>query len=231
MKKLPVTTALVALIVTGWLVTSFSPGVEGLILNSLNWKSAPWTLLTYAFVTSDLIGALVSCLWIWMIGAKLEPDLGSGKLVAFFGLSNLVVALCALGAAPFAGPLILAGMMVTLPTLTAFWAGRYPWLTVFMFGFVPLRAPYVALVTMILMALWFPPILLPFLALPAAAAYIVGQYRTPARPANPTERYAKNFKEGEAYRFDVAERMREREERARLRKLFESSESDADPKD
>ena len=198
----------------------------------------PWSFLTYPFFTSasNTVGLLFLCLWLWGIGGSVERDLGSVKyLLVFFAFT----ALCALGLL-IGGKVLniegsMAGGWTAVAAITIMWGTRNPNQTVLLMFVIPIQGKWIAWLAGVIVFFGTVPQLAPFAVAPLILAYYFAANRLPFAPysksdlkftgaAKTTERYNR------AYYDEVRKREKEREERERLRKLFEGSLGD-DPKE
>jgi len=207
---------------------------------SPHWLSQPWTLLTYPFVSTisgglGLVLFIFLMLWmVWALGSA-ERDLGVRKFLILWGVFSVLPALLIYAAARESMP-VIAAPELPLAGMTMLWAIRNKTTTVLLF-FLPIPGVWLAAFTVAALFLQFysDGILVAILAcahLPLA--YLVAENKIPGfEYTKPRASYgyipskAAKVKES-AFKDDVRKREKEREERERLRKLFESSMSDDD---
>lgn len=232
-----VTTAFVVLVAVGfvamWLTKS--PGVvPDLTFLTRLFADRPWTPLTYPFDGSaGLFGVLFATLWMLMIGNQVESELGSlrfGIVIALFTV------LCPLfiwiGSIVTKEPGGMNGPWVTVEGVTIMWATRYPETELRLYAILPIKAKYLGWFGAAIIFFGVTPILTPFLIVPLIGVWAFAANKIPFLPygrprANtPTARYRKHWKEDENYFSDVKRREKERDERERLRKLFEGGSVD-----
>ncbi len=202
----------------------------------------PWTLLTYPLASAGDGGGLIwfflLCWWLFMNGQLLEPELGAGRYLLAFAAFTLIGALAMLlcGVA-FGVRISLAGAWLPVAALTVLWGIRARDQQVLFLFVLPIKAKWLAVLTALLVLFGYgtgAPIAGVFALLPLAAAWLYGDNRLPFLPYGRTapKRRESNRKRQEFNRFvdDVRTREKQREERERLRKLFESSIQDDDEK-
>jgi membrane associated rhomboid family serine protease len=141
-------------VITGVLfLVSFIPGLQFIFgLLSLNTGAGfliPWTLITYPVVIyRDIIAAVFSVLWLWMIGGSLERSWGSRTYGLFFFLTTLVTGatLSLVSLLPLTGPgnILINGLWLPLVGVTWAWAKTGPDQEVLFWGIIPLKAKLLA---------------------------------------------------------------------------------------
>lgn len=171
----------------------------------------PWTLLLYPLADvgngSAIIGVLFLSYWLYMIGSSLEKEIGTGLLAAATGI------------------LTLAGGL-------AWWLGGS-----LMMPAAVQMAKWLAVLTAVVVLFISgsgAPLMGVFALLPLLLAFLYATNRIPGLKFGATVADVKSSKkqrqEFDNYMNDVYKREQEREERERLRRLFESS-LDDDPND
>lgn len=198
--------------------------------------SRPWGVLTYpwAYMPIDFIGLLCFiCLAMWLLhlGGTVERELGATRYVAFLAAVTALPAICVGIVGMAAGtPAVLAGPWLTSGALTMVWATRSPGATVNLYGIIPLTAKWLAI--LIALGTMFSygfgnPMVGVAACTGYALAHLFAAGRIPGlayRKVGGVYRPSKAAREKEdKYYDDVLRRERERDERERLRKLFESS--------
>jgi len=240
--RAPVTVALVVAIIVGFLAVfmRMSPGIlQNLAFFSLDALSKPWTFVTYPFLTDSFISVLFACLWLWGIGGWVEHDLGTTRyLTVWFVFS----ALCALGlwvgALATGSPGILAGAWTPIAAVTIIWGTRNPDAPLTLMFVLPLTGRWMAWLSAAFVFFGtIPPQMAPFAAAPLALAYFFAANKLPrisykggprgirGENASGTRRVYRQEYYDEVKRREIA-----REERERLRKLFEESVSEEEEK-
>jgi membrane associated rhomboid family serine protease len=203
--------------------------------------SKPWTFITYSFANVQAVSALFLALWLWMVGGMVERELGSVKYLIVWLLASILSALCVLVGTLILHPPtgdILAGGWIAATSITVIWATRNPNVQVLFMFVIPLAAKWLAWISVAFVFFATAPELAPFAALPFILAYLFAANKLPFAPyargggggsyggaTKKWERYDKN------YYSEVQRREKERDEKERLRKLFEGSLDDDPEKD
>lgn len=230
---LSVTNGFIALIAIGFIVTwLMQDRGQALPLTFMSTYVGlyPWTVVTYPFDGSaGPIGILFAGLWMYSIGASVENDLGSLK---YFLVLLVFVLLCPLfiiiGAKVMNDVGAMNGPWPVVEAVTILWATRVPKTEVRLYGVLPIQARYLAWFGAALIFFSARPLVAPFLLIPLGLLWAFAANKLPIpygkpRDNTPTGRYKKHWKEDDSYFADVKRREKEREERERLRKLFEGS--------
>jgi hypothetical protein len=200
-----------------------------------------WTLLLYPLANpgdgGQIIGVLFLAYWLYMIGTSLEAEMRSGLLAVVSVILTLIGGLAWWLGGSFlpAGPQI--GLFLPSAALTVLWAMRNPESTIMLMMIIPIKAKWLALlagVVVLFMAGNTAPLMGIFGLLPLLAAFLYATNRIPGLKYGQTvadvKATKKEKKEFSSYMDEVHKREKERDERERLRKLFESSLGD-DPDD
>ncbi len=188
------------------------------------WRWLAWPIATGAM---GPLGILFGCLWLWSMGGVVERELGSPR----FGLFLLAVTLLSAAMVVMGGAIVgiapmLAGLWVLLVAVTVAWGTRYPAMPVTFMFVLPLKGKWLAWISVALLVFAMDYRLAPFMAVPLALTYLFAADKLPvrysARPVSmgPSKRQIE--REGR-YFDDVKRRETEREEKERLRRLFERS--------
>ncbi len=192
-----------------------------------------WTLLTYPFTGSlGVVGLVLIPAWLMGTGGDMERDHG------FKGTILLWIIIALVSVAPFVIlSLPVATSALPIAAQTVIWGTRHPNNTVMMMGFIPMKAKWVAWLAVVSNFLAFAT----FGVVPAIAgsiscgiAFLYATNRIPRLPyalkggsvAGPAPKKVQTriaIKNEEEFYDEVYRRETEREERERLRKLFESS--------
>ena len=231
----PFTALLAAAMVVGAIVGLVSlRTVVGLALNDPG--ARPWGLLTYPFAIDPLGSSfgIISLIFLVLIllqfGATVESEMGTGRVAAFWAVVTLLFALIA-----SALGIGLAGPWLPSAALIVAWCARNRTARIMLYGILPISGVWLAALTAIGVSLGYGRVgggfglamLVPLglawafasdrLPLPysAARAERTGRGRTKLTTVRGGQMY------GEEYFEDVKTRELEREERERLRKLFE----------
>lgn len=213
-------------------------GLFGLALETFT--KAPWGIITFPLATpgspGEILGVLFTCLWVYFLGRSLEDDLGSGLMLALFGGLTLVSsAAWLLGSLAInAGPL-LAGLSLPLAAMTVVWAMRNQEQSILFMMIIPLKAKYLAILVAVITLFTAgaaSPFMGVFALIPLGVGLLYATNRLPglrygATPADSAYK-KKNNEEFLRFQDEVRKKEKEREERERLRKLFEASLRDDD---
>lgn len=238
----PVTVAIVITWIATFILSLLKViGDAGFLFDTARFANTPWTVLTYSFAMSaGPIALLFSCLWFWGIGGSVERELGSPKFLAVYIVFATLSALAVLLGANLLGTrAILAGPWVVLSTMTIIWATRNPEAEVMFMFVIKIKAKYLGWISafLVLFSVQGQDVrMAAFAAVPLALAYFFAATKLPglgySRGASFTPRAKKVEMTGrgkvvrEGYFEDVKKREKDREERERLRKLFEGSVND-----
>lgn len=233
----------VTLVLIGLMGVSFVLGFLGvravydLALSGAFWTSQPWTILLYPFGPNagglGLFWTLLSALWLYSFGSWVERDQGSVR----YGVVWLIFTLFGAGLAILAfsfriGLVGLYGPLLPASAITMVWCARNPTAQIMLWGLVPLSGKWLAWLTAAFVLFGTgqgAPLAGALMCIPLLLAWLWASERLPV--AYSARRVGKKKEEKKVYQnIDAAmDRQREREERDRLRKLFESSIED-DPK-
>lgn len=200
--------------------------------------SQPWTLVTYPLAMSGagdaLFWHLITCFWLYSMGSTLEPSLGSrGVVLAFVALAligglSMLLGVAVLGLGSYA----LAGPFLAVASLSVLWGARFQGSQVRMMGIIPITGLWIAILSAVLVFFSLgsgAPLLGLFALIAPAVAWFAGIGKLPlpgpSRPRRETKQERAEFNE---FIGKVRDREKDREERERLRKLFESSVADED---
>jgi membrane associated rhomboid family serine protease len=198
----------------------------------------PWTFITYPFVADSAVGVIFACLWLWGLGGSLERDLGSLRfLIAWLVFSALSAIFVLLGTALFHVPATpLHSAWVPISMVTVMWGTRNPDAPITLMFVLPVTGKWIAWLSVALVLLGTSPQVAVFAAIPCALAYFFAANKIPFIPfAKSDQRFMGTEKKWErydkSYYDEVQRREKDREERDRLRKLFEGSLQDDPEKD
>jgi len=230
----PATLCILGLIVIGFLVsfaTNGQSGFEELAFNSSDVLGKVWTFVTYPFAypPQAFIAVLFLCLWLFGIGSIIERDLSIWRYVIFWLLMTAAGAgMLWVGSVLTGVYAPLHGAFIPIAALTVAWGTRYPEQPVTFMFILPLAAKWLAWISAALVFFGTVVQLAPFTALPLVLAWAFASDRLPGIPYSPRSRGAsyESKRQKKAHR-DFADRVKnrekEREERERLRRMFESS--------
>jgi hypothetical protein len=198
---------------------------------------APWTLFTYilAWPAGGIVSFLFLILAMYSFGSTLEAKFGTAWFLKLFGVATLagsVVGIIGTLAHP-------TGLLVTpwVPTSLVLiaWCGFHKHESIMLYGLVRVPAPILAIITAAILTfgtLSLGQVGSVLLIVPAALFwfYSIGSFRSLAPKRTTTvsgtkvDAAAKRKAQREREYLDrVQDKVKEREERERLRKLFESS--------
>ncbi len=236
--------SLIAALGTSFVVSWMSQGRYlglDLIFDPTTVAHEPWNLLLYPFGNlgdgRNLVSMVLTCLWLYSIGSSVEQDLGIKRTFAFWFASTLIGSLCFWVGFALVGGVrpILFGPLVPIVCFTVAWGTRAPEAIVRLMAVFPIKAKYLA--WMSVAVLFFgtnnPP-LAPFAALACLATWAFAAEKIPFLPysarrkVKATTTSFRDQREFETYIDKVKTKEKERAEKERLRKLFESS-IDDDP--
>jgi membrane associated rhomboid family serine protease len=228
----PATIAIIAAIIIGHLITW---GSNGAITKPFIFDGTPfpeiWSLFTYAYVgMPDPIYLLFLSLWLYSIGGIVESTHGTRNYIFLWIVTSAISVL----------PLMLVngaarGPLLAESAVTVMWAARYPNQTIRLFMCLPVKAKWIGWLSVAVVFFFYAGSGSKLLTGLAACcgcglAYLYAANKIPGlayglgygRYTKPKKTKAQKDRE-DAYYSDVFVREKEREERERLRKLFESS--------
>jgi len=201
------------------------------------WLLQPWTLVTYPLASvlmcpGDLINLFFAALWLWFIGGSLERGWGTRVYTFFFFIISAISALwLAAGAlllpvASLPAKIGLLGLWMPLAPITVAWAAINPDQQILLYFIIPIRAKWVAWLTVGVTFLVFAQrsLLLGAFALGGCAAawlYVNYRERTPGHSAQVIR-----LRQSRRRWFNPATWIRGYRDRKRLRKLFGEEDND-----
>ena len=206
--------------------------------------SKPWTLLTYPFGINltYVIWFVIACWCFYQFSQYLERRLGPLGFTAFFIVMTLLG-----GLGYYVGSLVMGGPSMIYPSFNLIlevivftWCVVNPTAQIMLFAIVPIPTAvlkWICLTGIVIENGWGNPIVGVFAALPILVAWLYATNRIPGMSfgAVPSVGEAKVKKQDDRefrrYMDDVKSREKDRAEKERLRKLFESSLEDDDKKD
>lgn len=231
----PGTVGIVVAIVIGFLISFFTNGqtlVPNLAFLPFDAWARPWTFATfpYAYGPRDLVAVLFLCLWLWGIGMSVERELGTPRFVGFWFTMTILGALCLWIGSKITGQIQpLTGAFMPVSAVTVAWGTRNPTAEVRLMFVLPILGKWLAWLSVILVFFGTSPQLAPFAAVPLGLAYLFAADKLAFLPWSAGKR-AKRDKKADKKVYDLIDRAetrkKERDEKERLRKLFESSLSD-----
>ncbi|HLK14859.1 MAG TPA: hypothetical protein VKT78_08645 [Fimbriimonadaceae bacterium] len=215
---------------------------DGLAFNG-DW-SRPWTVVTYPFAGfgfgGGLLGEVFLLLWLYWIGTDLERGVGTGRVFGLFvgasliGAGSLYAAWQIFSHGAGLGHPTLAGSLIPIGALTVTWGVRNPHARILIWFVLPITGTWIAILDALLVFLVVGggnPLVGAFALVPLAAAWALAANRLPGPTSGPRGRRRSGAAKAtermdQTYYDDVRRREKDREERERLRKLFESSVDD-----
>ncbi len=239
----PVTIAIMVAMCVVSILAFFVPAFGSEVIAALSIQGSPmlrpWTFVTYPIAYAGLgagLGILFFALmmmWTYFIGSIVERDLDSIRYLAFWCAVTLLGSISMTAGYAILGHLnatFLSGPALPLAALLVAWATRYPDSIVMLFMIIPVKAKWLGWLTAGGTLFGYGSIN-PFLGLfaivPVAFSYAFASNRFKAMPYS-QRLYSRvqskaEKKREQAYFDDVHKREKERQERERLRKLFEDS--------
>lgn len=244
----PVTVGLVVAIALAFMIAWFTKGrwfgVDLLFAPTLI-AQQPWGMITYPFASggdgNGLIGVFFVCLWLWGIGGSVERELGPLRYALFWvGMTFLGALFHWIGFMVAGGSLTpmqsaLLGAFFPVSAVTVAWGTRNPTATVTLMFVLPILGKWLAVLSVLLVFFGTnSPILAVFAIIPLGLAYLYAADKIPFLPwtaGKMTPRETKRAEKRQYAKIDEAlDRQKDREERERLRRIFEASLID-DPED
>jgi hypothetical protein len=241
----PITLGIIASMIVFAFVWWFAAGkgMEKFFLGP-DWQSQPWTVFTYPWADTPFYSAFrIVCfvflvMWMHWTGGSVERDLGPTKYAVLWLAMILLPAIFIVLLGPLVNYVGAAGMWLPEAGITVVWCMRNLGAQIRLYGIIPLSGKVLAWVTVAVTILvsgagnplfgfvaglhlavaWaFGSNMLPFWRYSHGGG-VFGKPKLSDRPfLKKSERVDKGYLE------DVKKRERDREERERLRKLFESS--------
>jgi membrane associated rhomboid family serine protease len=226
--------AIIACFVIGWSVMHDLPGNLLFEANPSWLFSHPWSLVTYPFSDVQPVSILFAALALWGFGGQVERELSTARFIVVWLAFSALAALCLLVGAQLFHlnnvPLMTAWVPISM--VLVMWGTRNP-NTQMMFMFViPIAGKWLAWLAAALVFFAVPaPEVAPFAAIPCILAYFFAANKIAFLPySRGDQKYIGKDKKWERYNKsyyeEVQRREKEREERERLRKLFEGSLND-----
>lgn len=208
--------------------------------------SRPWSFLTYPWAYSPLTNSLsMVCfffmlMWLFSVGPGLEREMGSGRFAAFWAAFTVVPGILMWLVGGFG---LYGGPFIPEAAITIAWCFRNRGQSINLYGILPVPAPWLAAITAfgtLMVHGSQNPLFGVAATAPLALAMLFAQDRLPiafgggrgrsgfggfggARVKTKVHANRAQAQYDEAYYDDVLRREKERDERERLRKLFESS--------
>lgn len=242
----PVTFSMIGLLIAFFLLGWASPNLDffmRLAFIPAQTLSQPWSLVTYWLVqpmSGFVLWIFFEWYWIWLVGAPLEQKLGSkGLIVAVLVASVLTAFGFSIGAIAHGNTMAaLVYPETILCCLTALWAAHFSTSRICFWGF-SIKPMWLAVIFCVISILHIgvsAPLLGIFAVAPAALFWLFGQRGSEAFGVRKkVVKDSRGREYGSQAEFDefidnVRSREKDREERERLRKLFEGSLEEDDDK-
>lgn len=246
---MPVTMALIAINVISWFSAATlhgnDPFTNWLAFLSPAFPERFWTIVTWPLVgAGHPINLLFACLWAWWVCGSLERSWGSNTFALFFAAVSALMALSvAIGTRLLGLPALLMGLWMAVAAPTVAWCAINRREVVNFWGMLPVPAPFVGVLAVVLV--WYevgPPLLGLFALSGCAAAYWYAMngrylYQGYARRGRPWDRPAsssrgpsggpnlhlREFDRESSGGFSPLKWYRDRQQRRKLEKLFKES--------
>ncbi len=222
--------------VVSWIPNS--PVMASLALFTDPGAMRPWAFLTYPWAVpgngNALFFYLLMGLWLWGIGGQLERATNARTYIVLWLGAALVHGLTYSVVAQGMKEVFLAGPGLPIAFFAVYLGGRYPQQAISFFGVIPMTMKIVAILVAVLTFFGYgtgAPMLGLAAAAPLALAWGLGSRQWqlhPGRSRADIKFERKKEAEFDQFRDEVRRREIEREEKERLRRLFESSLDDGD---
>ncbi len=238
----PATIVILALSGAVWIVSWLTMGRFGFKLSYASDFSQPWGIVTYPFASygygTAFVWILLLFYWFWWVASDNERLLGTPKFVAaFFAFALAGIAFLTIGGLLQRTTILepgpnLSGLELVTAALTILWCVRNKTAGVRLFAVLPISGLILAWITVGIVlfgygSLYQAPLMGVFACLHLGLAYLFAEGRIPgvsaSRPSETSRVLKAQEKRKSKYYDDVQKRTKEREERARLKKLFEGS--------
>ncbi len=229
-QRAPVTLTLAATLIAAPLLRYLAKGAIPDL--SVSQQNPPWTMLTYPWALDPLASPLSLVLlfllvsWLFQFGTTVEREMASRRFVWLWIVFTIIP-----GIIFFAFNGHLAGPWIPATAVVVTWGARNIRSTVMLYGILPLSGLWLAVIASIAVVAGYGQTNLPaglLTIIPLGLAWCYARDLFPfafsaGRPARGEKityvRGATNYKDD--YFENVKDREMEREERERLRKLFE----------
>ncbi len=237
----PATYALIGLLLATFVISWAMKGVLFQPLQFFSDWSQPWGLFTYPFASAGdgrgLFWFLVELYWLFWVGTAAENDLGTQRYVLFWLGSTVLAGLFIwLGLEVIYAHTLLpvrGGPGLPIAALTVVWGLRNPSGLIKLFAIIPISGMILAWLTVALTlfgygSIYGAPLMGLFAVLHLGVAALFATNRLPGLTygKGPQRAYKATELRDPKYFDDVKRREKEREERERLRKMFEDSVKD-----
>lgn len=245
--RAPGSVAILALSILACFVAFFTNDRSTTYIEFVGTIDEPWRLITWPFASHPLgfgfLWNVIAWAWFWWVGSALEREFGTARFViGFLSASLMGLAFLCVGGAIFGlrvfEPATYNGLLLGDAALTVFFALKNRSAQIALFGLVQVGGPVLAGITALSVVFGYggayrQPMMGFFGALHLGiAAYLAyGGVPGAGRAGTSSGKLKKTEAMRPEYYADVKKRAKEREEKERLRKLFESSISDEDAPD
>lgn len=203
-----------------------------------DWIQRPWSILTYPFAfvgvggINQLIMFMLLLAWMNMSCASIERDLGTQNYIGFWVAMTVIPAICMwIGMIIVGRGTVLSGPYMPITGISIAWCIRNRTMMMNLFGILPLSGTWMAAIIVLGTLFVYgsgAPLMGLFAIVHQGLSYLYADNKLPflayvrqsgyrAKPSK--EKIARD----NAYTSEVLRRAKEREERERLRKLFEGS--------
>lgn len=222
------------LIILGFIALWTSPNgplAEYLALRTTTWAAKPWTLITYPFIYAQaFFFFLLLLLWFFSLGGQVEMELTTKRYLTFWAVISLVCGLIFVLALKVVGQNAqLDGPLLPLSCVTVAWATRNRTTPVQFMMLIPLMGQWLGWISagIVLFDLGrIHPGVGAMCLIPLGLTYLFADDKIPGIPWRARAKVQPGHRGkfySESYYDDVKKREQEREEKERLRKLFENS--------
>lgn len=244
MSDTPVTVLLIVSIalcyVIAWLGSTLAL-VQNLGLLTATAGQRPWTFLTYPWAQAglggDVLWFILGLAWLYWFGTPVERDHGSGKFALIFGLATVLGGISIwLGTMLLKADYGLFGAFLPDSVITVLWAARNANKPICFWG-ITIPGIWIGVLSTVLVLFSIGagmPMLGLFALIPVVLAWLYGLNKLPiaygtgrtgsTRFMNNLDNAGRGVKtQNKAYFDEVRKREQERQERDKLRDLFERS--------
>jgi len=189
----------------------------------------PYSVLTYPFVGNGLISLLFLGFWLWSIGSIVERDLGSSRFLTFWLAVTFLGAFFHFCSGWLTGNQTpMKGLWIPTAAVTVAWGTRYASAPLMFMFAIPMTGKWLAWLAVFLVFFGsYSPVLGFFALMPLGVAYLYAANKLPFFKWSSYRNYR-----SDPFSFNgffqkmtgsISKLKKEREEKKRLRKLFERS--------
>lgn len=189
----------------------------------------PYSVFTYPFVGNGLIGLLFLGFWLWSIGSIVERDIGSSRFLAFWLSMTFFGAFFHFWGGWLTGNQTpMKGLWIPTAAVTVAWGTRYASAPLMFMFAIPMTGKWLAWLAVFLVFFEsFSPVLGFFALMPLGLAYLYAGNKLPFLKWSSYRVYGRNsFSLNDFFQHakrNVSKLKKERQEKKRLRKLYERS--------